>query len=76
MLIKEDDNKEASIMETDDKKLKYIKRGAVVGDSLGWLGLALPLPLFILFSAILALIGGGIGFIAYLTRKRIKKHIE
>jgi len=55
-----------------EKKQKYIKRGAVVGDNLGWLGMVLPLPLFILFSAILALIGGGIGFVAYLVSKRRK----
>jgi len=57
-------------MQTDDKKEKYIKRGAVAGDNLGWLGIVLPLPLFILFSAILALIGAGVGFIAYLASKR------
>jgi len=61
---------------TDGEKQKYIKRGAVAGDNLGWLGVVLGLPLFILFSAILALIGGGIGVIAYLTSKRIKKHVE
>jgi hypothetical protein len=52
------------------KKEKYIHNGAKVGDSLGWLGLWLPLPLFILLSVILALIGGGIGLIAYLTSER------
>jgi len=53
----------------DNKKRKYIRRGAVIGDNLGWLGIWLPLHLFILLSIILALIGGAIGFIAYLTNK-------
>jgi len=64
------------MMETADRKHNYIKRGAVIGDNLGWLGVILPLPLFILLSAMLALIGSGIGFITYLTSKRIKKRTE
>ena len=63
-------------MEEVSKKHKYIKRGAVIGDNLGWLGVWLPLPLFILVSAILALVGAGVGFVAYLTNKRIKKSAE
>jgi len=56
--------------ENTQQKHKYIKRGAEVGDTLGWLGLWLPLPLFILVSLIFAGIGAGIGFIAYLTKKK------
>jgi len=59
-------------VEKDNKKQKYIKRGAIIGDNLGWLGSALPLPLFIGLSLILALIGGGIGFVIYLTNKLIR----
>ena len=60
-------------MEEVNKKQKYIKRGAVIGDNLGWLGIALPLPLFIVLSLKLALIGGGIGLVVYFCNTLIKK---
>jgi len=56
-------------VEEVNKKHKYIKRGAVIGDNLGWLGIALPLPLFIVLSLILALIGSGIGWVVYYVKR-------
>ena len=56
--------------ETTKQKHKYIERGAKVGDTLGWLGVWLPLPLFILVSIIFAGIGVGIGFLTHLAKKR------
>ncbi|MCL1862104.1 MAG: hypothetical protein FWF78_00885 [Defluviitaleaceae bacterium] len=63
-------------MEEANKKQKYITRGAVIGDNLGWLGIALPLPLFILLSIILALIGGGIGLVVYFCNTLVKKRTK
>jgi len=60
--------KEEIIVEEVIKKQKYIKRGAVIGDNLGWLGIALPFPLFIVLSLIFALIGGGIGLVVYFCK--------
>ena len=56
--------------ENTKQKHKYIERGAEIGDTLGWLGIWLPLPLFILVSIIFAGIGAGIGFLIHLTKKR------
>jgi len=53
-----------------------MERGAKAGDALGWLGVGLPLPLFIIVSIIFAGIGAIIGFIAYLTKSRIIKRAE
>ena len=63
-------------MEEVNKKQKYVKRGAVIGDNLGWLGIALPLPLFIALSLILALIGSGIGLVVYFCKALIKKRTK
>jgi len=57
---------------TVNKKRKYIQKGSEIGDNIGWLGVVLPLPLFIVVSFILALLGGGVGFIVYLFKKRTK----
>ena len=56
-------------MENTKQRNKYIERGAKIGDTLGWLGIWLPLPLFILVSLILAGVGALIGFGAYLVKK-------
>jgi len=64
------------MVEEVNKKHKYIKRGAVIGDNIGWLGIALPLPLFIALSLILALIGGGIGLVVYFFNTLIKKRTK
>jgi len=63
---------EKIMMENTKQKRKYIKRGAVVGDNLGWLGIWLPLPLFIVVSMLFAGAGAAVGFIAYLAKSRIK----
>jgi hypothetical protein len=62
--------------ESTKQKHKYMERGAKAGDALGWLGIWLPLPLFVIVSIIFAGIGAVIGFIAYLTKSRIKKRGE
>jgi len=56
--------------ENTKQKHKYIERGAKAGDALAWLGVWLPLPLFILVSIIFAGIGAGIGFLMHLAKKR------
>jgi hypothetical protein len=58
--------------ENKEQKHKYIERGAKAGDALGWLGIWLPLPLFILVTVILAGAGAVIGFFAYLVKGRGK----
>ena len=65
-----------TMLEAVNKKRKYIQKGAEIGDNLGWVGAVLPLPLFIILSIMLALIGGGVGFIIYLTNKLIKRRTE
>ena len=55
-------------MEKTPQKQEYIKKGAKIGDTFGWLGIFLPLPLFILVSVIFAGIGAGIGYFVHLSK--------
>jgi len=56
------------MLEKTPQKQEYIKKGAKIGDTFGWLGIFLPLPLFILVSVIFAGIGAGIGYFVHLSK--------